>query len=149
MLEVGSEIDIEVLFKEVLGQEYDNYLLPPPSFTSMQAKIIAYDKKEQSIKVLMPILENTLNPYNTMQGGMIVAALDNAIGPLSMLTAPSNVTRRMTTEYRKPLKAEIKNIIVEAHFVEKKGRKLFFEGSIKDEKGTLYVTALAEQWIIK
>jgi acyl-coenzyme A thioesterase PaaI-like protein len=146
---MNREIDAMTLFKDVLGNEAENYILPPESFTVMQSRILDFDPKEKTIAITMPILDFTLNPFNTMQGGMIVAALDNAVGPLSILTFPFNVTRRFTTEYIKPLTKEIKNIFIEARFIEKKGRKLFFEAHIKDEHQTLYVTALAENWIVK
>jgi len=34
-----------------------------------------------------------------MQGGMIAAAVDNTIGPLSFLVAAPNVTRRLEMKY--------------------------------------------------
>jgi acyl-coenzyme A thioesterase PaaI-like protein len=141
-------IDLMTLFKEVLGDEVENYTLPPESFTVMQSKILDFSPEEKTIEITMPILDFTLNPFNTMQGGMITAALDNAIGPLSLLTFPFNVTRRMTTEYRRPLRKEMENIYIEARFIEKKGRRLFFEAQIKDEDKRLYVTALSENWIV-
>ena len=85
-------INVIELFQEILGDKIDDFLLPPPSFTVMQCEIIAYDEKHKSLIIKLPVLEQWLNPYGTMQGGMIDAAIDNAVGPLSLLIAPLNMT---------------------------------------------------------
>jgi acyl-coenzyme A thioesterase PaaI-like protein len=144
-----ENFDVVALFKEVLGDNLDDFTLPPGSFSSMQCEIIAFDKVEKSITVTMPVLDFTLNPYNTMQGGFITAALDNAIGPLSLLVAPLNMSRRITTDYRRAITKEIELLYITAQLTETKGRKLFFSAELKDCHGTVYTTAVAENWLMK
>ena len=143
-----QEFDIMTLFKEVLGDDLSSYTLPPGSFSSMQCNIIAFDKNQKTITVTMPVLDFSLNPYNTMQGGFITAALDNAIGPLSLLVAPLNMSRRISTEYKRPITQDIDMLYVTAVLSETKGRKLFFHAEIKDAHGVVYSSALAENWLI-
>lgn len=144
-----NSVDIISLLKQVLGEDIKNYAMPPKSFTIMQSEIIDFNADDKTIEISMPILDFTLNPYNSMQGGMIVVALDNAIGPLSLLTAPFNMTRHINTSYRKPITQDIKKIYIRAKLTGQKGRRLFFEADIKDASGTVYVTATAENWLVK
>ncbi len=148
MLEEKKALDLRALYTKVLGDKIDAYALPPESFTVMGCEIIEYNEEEASMVVRMPIKDFTLNPYKTMQGGMIVAALDNAIGPLSMLVAPLNMTRRMNTEYIKPLTQKMGNIYVRARLVERKRKRLFFEATIEDKEGKIYTKTTAEHWIV-
>lgn len=54
-------------------------------------EIIDYQESAKSIVVKIPILKDWINPYSTMQGGFIESAIDNAVGPLSLLSAPINL----------------------------------------------------------
>jgi acyl-coenzyme A thioesterase PaaI-like protein len=83
-----------------LGESLETYRLPPPVFGFMQAEFISYDPKKKHLVVRFPILENYLNPYGAVQGGILAAAVDNALGPLSVLVAPPNLTRRLELTYR-------------------------------------------------
>ncbi len=141
-------IDIDRLFYEVLGEKREQLDLPPPSFQIMKCEIVKFDLDAKSITVKMPVLRLTLNPFGTMQGGMIVAALDNALGPLSMLIAPFNMTRKMNTTYIRPIKEDLKYIYVLSRLTQRKGRRLFFETHIEDASGKLYAKATTENWII-
>ena len=134
-------IDVIELFQEILGDKIDDFLLPPPSFTVMQCEIIAYDEKHKSLIIKLPVLEQWLNPYGTMQGGMIDAAIDNAVGPLSMLIAPLNMTRSIETKLIKVITMKIEYIYVKAMLVEEKKRRLTFNVSVEDDKGVVYATS--------
>lgn len=144
-----KRIDILELYTKVLGEDVKNYTLPPPSFSIMQAEILEYNEEEKSILVKMPILDLWLNPYGTMQGGMIVGAIDNAVGPLSLLAAPLNMTRTIDSKLVKAITMETENIYVEAILVEQKKRRLIFEVSVKDAQGELYAKATLTNFIIE
>jgi acyl-coenzyme A thioesterase PaaI-like protein len=53
----------------------------------MRAKVVGYVEGE-SMTVRFPFDVRFTNPMGVMQGGMIAAAIDNALGPLSYLVAP-------------------------------------------------------------
>ena len=91
-MKTKKAIDVIELFGNVLGEKINAFTLPPPSFEIMQCEIIEYSQEEKSLITKLPVLEQWLNPYGAMQGGMIDAAIDNAVGPLSMLIAPPNMT---------------------------------------------------------
>jgi uncharacterized protein (TIGR00369 family) len=78
----------------VLQKEMDDIMrhagseatFPPNCFLAMKAEFVSYESR-LSLVVAMPVLEESLNPMRTMQGGFLLAAFDNAFGPLSYLAA--------------------------------------------------------------
>ena len=144
-----KSIDVLKLYTEVLGKDVKNYTIPPQSFEIMQAEILEYDEDKKFMLVKMPILDLWLNPYGTMQGGMIIGAIDNAVGPLSLLVAPLNMTRTIDSKLLKAITKDIENIYVEATLVEQKKRRLTFEVSVKDSQGELYAKATLTNFIIE
>jgi len=140
--------DIKKIFEEKLGDKFQDYKMPAPSFSIMQAEIIEYDEAGRSLTIKMPVLETFLNPFGTMQGGMIVAAMDNAIGSLSMLIAPLNMTRNIESKLLKAITMDVELIYITATLAEQKKRRLIFDVTVKDAKGTLYATAKITNWIV-
>jgi acyl-coenzyme A thioesterase PaaI-like protein len=139
---------IMVTIKKNLGKSWDNYRIPPPVFGFMQAEFVEYDPEKRRLAVRFPILENYLNPYGAVQGGILAAAVDNAFGPLSVLVAPPNLTRRLEMTYSKPVKIEMKFILVEARFIEQVGQSLVFAADVRDSGGVRLARAKATHWII-
>jgi len=141
-------IDVIELFQEVLGDKINDFTLPPPSFSVMQCEIIEYDKANKSLITKLPVLEQWLNPYGTMQGGMIDAAIDNAVGPLSMLVAPPNMTRTIETKLIKAISMDLEYIYVKAQLVEEKKRRFTFEVSVEDAEDVVYATSKIVNFMI-
>ncbi|MGD9002287.1 MAG: PaaI family thioesterase, partial [Anaerolineae bacterium] len=54
-----------------LGERIDDYAIPPPVFTAMRGQFLAFDRDGGALTARFPVLETYLNPYGTMQGGMI------------------------------------------------------------------------------
>lgn len=72
---------------------------PPNCFLTMKAEFVSYESR-LSLIVSMPVLEESLNPMQTMQGGFLVAAFDNAFGPLSYLAARAPcVTTNLSAQF--------------------------------------------------
>jgi len=141
-------LDIIGLFSKVLGEKVKEFDLPPPSFTVMQAEIIAFDEAQKTLLTKMPVLKEWLNPYGTMQGGFINAAIDNAVGPLSMLVAPLNFTRTMETKYIKGIGMDVGYIYVKATLVEEKRKRLTFEVEVTDREGNVYNKGKVVNWVV-
>lgn len=141
-------INITSLFEKVLGDKIKDFTLPPPIFEVMKCEIIEYDAVQKSLITKMPVLKEWLNPYGTMQGGMIDAAIDNAVGPLSMLVAPANMTRTIETKLLKAIVMDVGYIYVQAHLAEEKKRRLTFEVSVVDDEDTVYATSKVVNFIL-
>jgi acyl-coenzyme A thioesterase PaaI-like protein len=133
---------------ERLGDQMGAFHLPPPVYLTMQAEVLEIDVESGRLKVKFPVLEAYLNPYGSMQGGMVGAAIDNALGPLSMLVAPPNVTRRMELKFSRPVTMDLIEFIVDARFIDQEGRTLRFTADARDLDGALLARASATHWII-
>lgn len=126
----------------------DTIVFPPPVFDAMQGEIIEYNQEDESIRVRFPVLHEQLNPYGTMQGGIIAAAIDNTIGPLSMLVSTPNFTRYMNVKYGKAIPLDLGSINVSAKFTGQKKRQLYFEALVEDSDGNKLASAKATHWVI-
>jgi acyl-coenzyme A thioesterase PaaI-like protein len=142
-------IDVTELFSKVLGEKIENFELPPQSFSVMQAEIIDFNMKEKMLITKIPVLKSWANPYGTMQGGMINAAIDNAVGPLSMLVAPLNFTRTMESKFIKPVTSDLETIYVLASLIEEKKKRLTFDVIVMDDMENVYATAKVVNWIVE
>ena len=141
-------IDILTLFAEALGDKLDQFNLPPPSFEIMECEILEFDATKKFIIVKMPVLELWLNPYGTMQGGLILGAVDNAVGPLSLLVAPKNMTRNIESKLLKPITKEMEYIYVTATLREQKKRRLIFDVLVQDREKDIYAKATLTNWTV-
>jgi acyl-coenzyme A thioesterase PaaI-like protein len=140
--------ELHPLLKEKLKGRVDEINFPPPVFETMQGKVVDFDINKETLTNRFPVLNKYLNPYGTMQGGIIAAAIDNTIGPLSLLVSPPNFTRYLTVKYGKVVSPEMGYIIVKAQFIRKKKRQLFFEAIVENSDGDKLASAKATHWVI-
>lgn len=132
-----------------LGDRIEAYPVPPPVFKAMEGEFVAYDAGAATLTARFPVKEHYLNPYGTMQGGMIAAAVDNTLGPLSMLVAPPNVTRRLQVTYSRPVTLETAHILVTARLVGRDGRRLRLRADVTDLNGRRVARAKAGHWVVE
>ena len=144
-----KSIDVITLFKELLGKKIDDFKLPPPSFELMRCEIIEYDKEQNSLTIRVPVLKDWQNPFGTMQGGLVVGAIDNAVGPLSMLVAGANMTRAIETKYLKAITMDVGMVYVTAKLLEQKKRRLTFDVSVEDALGKVYTRATVVNFVVE
>ena len=145
-LELSNQI-IAALHRQH-GDRIGQYAFPPPIFNAMQGQILDFDSQQAVLSVRFPVLESWLNPYGMMQGGMLAAAMDNAIGPLGALVAPANVTRHMEVKYSRAATLDIGFVCVIARLVERDGRWLIFKAEANDPDGLRLARAKARHWIL-
>jgi acyl-coenzyme A thioesterase PaaI-like protein len=136
------------IIEEGLGDSRDEYLIPPPIFVAMEGEFLAFDLEPGSLTTRFPVLEQQLNSYGSMQGGMVAAAVDNTLGPLSMLVAPPNVTRRLEMKYSRPVTPQVEYITVAGKYLGRDGRWLRFSAVVRDPQGVLLARARATHWIV-
>lgn len=141
--------DIMHMLRERLGDGIDDYTLPPPVFVAMRGQFLDADLDAGVLRARFPVLERYMNPYDTMQGGMIAAAVDNTIGPLSVLVAPPNVTRRLRMTYSRPVTLEMGHIVVRAELLERDERWLFFRAEVHGPEGQRLTRSRAKHWILE
>jgi len=139
---------LDILEKR-LGERIDEYSFPPPVFTAMDGQFLHLNIDSGLLSAKFPINKKLLNPYGSMQGGMIAAAVDNTIGPLSVLVAPPSVTRKMEIVFSKPARFEMRHIVVLARLIGRKGRHLAFDAEVRSPDGVKLARAKATHWIIE
>lgn len=115
--------------------------LPPPIFTDMAGEFVALDVEAKTLTVRFPVQARYQNPMGFMQGGMIAAAIDNAIGPLSFMVAAPNVTKTMEVTYLRPIPATVSEITVVAAFESQQGRELIFTAVVLRGDGAKFAEA--------
>jgi len=120
---------------ELLKQRLPSGLqLPPPCLTSMQAEPLEYEEG-QWLSMRFPVLPNYQNPLGYMQGGFIVAALDNTLGPFSYLVAPPSVTAHLAVEYLRPVLPATAYIDCVARLVTRTSRNLYLSAEVSNPEG--------------
>jgi len=137
------------LSKKVVGDHLGQFDFPPPVFREMQGEFVALDLEAGELSARFPVPERYLNPYHAMQGGMVAAAVDNTLGPLSVLVAPVSVTRKLELTYSHPATVEMGHILVKARLVERKGRWLTLEAEVRSPEGKRLARAKALHWIVE
>ena len=114
----------------------DNGLeLPPKVFLDMEGEILHMDDTTQSLKAKFPVKTRYQNPLKYMQGGMIVAAIDNTVGPLSFMVAPPSVTSQINTTFIRPVTPNDEFIFIEAQVTERTRRQLFITATVTNAEG--------------
>ncbi len=123
--------------------------LPPPIFADMAGEFVDLDMAAKTLTVRFPLQARYQNPMGTMQGGMIAAAIDNAIGPLSFMVAAPNVTKTMEVTYLRPIPASVAEITVVAAFAGQNGRELTFVADVLRGDGAKLATARSVNVLLK
>ena len=102
--------------------------VPPKSFQEMKGEILEYEPGRLTAR--FPVQTRYRNPFGFMQGGFVVAAVDNAIGLLSLLEAEPSVTTQLNTTYIRPIGPKVEAIVIEARVVAKTRGHLYMEAEV-------------------
>jgi uncharacterized protein (TIGR00369 family) len=141
-----TKYDLEKLFA-TMGS-FGDLKIPPPVFDMMSGEILAVDLPNRTLTAGFPVKEAYQNPMGFMQGGMIAAAIDNTLGPLSFMVAKPSVTKTLEIRYKRPVTPDIAKIIAQAEVVELTEQTLTIEVKVRSEKGKLLAEATAHHVIM-
>lgn len=123
--------------------------VPPKCFVDMEGEFVDFDEADKRLAARFPARERYHNPLFTMQGGLIVAAIDNTIGPLSWLVAPPSVTTQMNTSYIRPVTRDDTHILVEGVADEITRRQIFLSARVTNPAGKLVAVCHATCAVIQ
>lgn len=107
-------------------------------------KILALDADNGTIKVEFAAVPDFINAIGTIQGGIITAMLDDAMGPVATAFLGGQhmtPTVELKTNFIRP--AMIGPLFVEARVVHRGRDIVFLEGAMKDREAKLIATATA------
>lgn len=126
----------------------NNMELPPKVFIDMEGEFIEFVPNEKLV-VRFPNKDRYMNPFGFMQGGVLVAAMDNTISPLSYASAPPSITKEIKTKFKRPVKRVEEYVDVVASIVEKASSFILLKAEVLNEKGKLVANSLANCVYIK
>ena len=136
-------MEIDILSKLLqLSPSETNMELPPKVFVDMGGEFIDF-VEGVSLTARFPNMERYMNPFGFMQGGIIVAAMDNTISPLSYVSAPPNITKEINATYKRPIKACDRFIDVVATVTKKTTSNIILHAEVLNEKGKLAAKGVA------
>jgi len=122
--------------------------LPPRIFSDMEGEFI--DLVEGiSLTARFPNKDRYMNPMGFMQGGIITAAIDNTVSPLSFMLGSPNVTQTISTTFKRPIKKTDRFVIVKASMIEKTETHIVMQAEVKSDSGKLMANGVAKCVFIK
>ena len=155
-MSVPPALDPQKLLDAMRGGGAAGLKVPPPVFEDMQAEVRDYrpgdadrDGVGASMTVRFPVLERYQNPMGVMQGGVVAAAIDNVVGPLSYLVAPPSVTAQLAVTYLAPATPDTEHVEVTARLVARAGRQLVFDAVATAPDGTEIAVARLTNTVVR
>lgn len=130
----GHDNIIKALIPQI-NKIYDKELIFD-CFTSMRGEFLAFDKHQNELTAKFPFLKEQRNPLGCMQGGFIVAAMDNTLGPLCFLGSTPGVTTQLNVSYVRPVTPNDEYIWVKAKIIAITTHQTFIRAIVtnKDDK---------------
>ncbi|MCB1167226.1 MAG: PaaI family thioesterase [Leptospiraceae bacterium] len=125
----------------------DGMQVPPPVFTMMDGRIELYEQGKR-LKAVFPVREEYYNPMNRMQGGMIAAAIDNTMGPLSFLVAGPAFTLSFYVDFVRGIDAS-RMLHVEAVVISRSRTNLILEATASDPRGKIVARASSQFQVLR
>jgi uncharacterized protein (TIGR00369 family) len=123
--------------------------IPPPVFVEMGGEFVDMDLDAALLTVRFPVESRFQNPLGYMQGGIIAAAIDNVIGPLSFMVAPPSVTKSLTIDYLRPVNENVEAIYVTARLERRQERELIFVADVRRHDEALFARARSVNILLK
>lgn len=125
-----------------------NIEIPPKIFVDMEGEYIEHIEGK-SLTARFPVKERYQNPLKAMQGGMIVAAMDNTFGPLSYMVAPLSVTTHINATYIRPVTVDDRFIDVTATVIEITKNLLHMRAEVRNPDGELVAISQLINYFVK
>lgn len=137
------------LLEKLLSQfgSFPGVEVPPKVFVDMDAEVLHFAENE-SLTIRFPVKEKYQNPFGHMQGGMIVTAIDNVLGPLAFMVGKPSVTTQLSTQYVRPVLSTDPYIDITATLVTKTKNQIILRAEAKNMKGKLVAIAQATQQVV-
>src|SRR5262245_58362594 len=107
-------------------------------------KLLTLDDAKGTIEVEFSALPDFINPIGTIQGGIITAMLDAAMGPAATAFLGGHhaaVTAELKTSFMRP--AAVGSVFVEANVVHRGRSIVFLRGRMKDGENRLIAESTA------
>lgn len=128
-----------------MGYRFD----PPEVFREMDAQIVTFDAEKETIEVRFPVKRGYRNPMGAMQGGMVVAAMDNTFGPLTVLLGTTSVTTQLNTSFVKPVGRGESHVTVVARVTARSRRQIHMAAEVRNAQGDVAALGTASFLVLE
>jgi len=147
---MSDSFDQDMFFKMMQANipEGMDIEIPPKVFLDAEGEILSMDFEEKRMRIRYPVKERYLNPLRYVQGGIIVALMDNTMGPLSYVVAPPSVTLSLNIQYKRPATGDLPYIDIEAWVTEQTRRLVYMDGTAYNPEGKVLITAQATAMLV-
>lgn len=127
----------------------DGHLPPPKAAETLGIKILNVDGDEGVIEVSFEAIEAFTNPMGNVQGGFLVAMLDDTMGPaLAATLKEGELAPTLSLNVNFHLPASIGRLIGRGRVDRRGGRVCFLSGQL-EQSGQVVATATATALIQK
>lgn len=140
---------MEVERKGPFWDMIDGKVPPPPAAELLGWKLLEIDPEKGRIRVQFEAKREFLNPVGNVQGGILTAMLDDAMGPALMCTLPPGYfapTVELKTSFMRS--AKLGPLFATGRVVFKGKSIGFVEGTLRDDDGKMIATATATVRIV-
>ncbi len=124
-------------FPNTLPEKFANFefngrklMWPPPCFLDFNASIVNLDLEAQTLRVCFPNAERLHNPAGIIQGGNLIAMMDNTVGPLSYLVAPPSTTTQLNATFLRPALPEYNYVEVLGEVTHQTKNQIFLKATV-------------------
>jgi len=138
-----SKPNLESLLSTIPVELRQGLELPPKIYVEMEGELLGY-KEGKLLTIRYPFKEYYQNPFGYMQGGIISAAIDNTVAPLSYLACATNITKSITTKFIRPVLNTYSHIIVEARLNKSDGNNITLNAVVRSPEQDLLATGVVE-----
>ena len=135
--------------KPAVRSVFDDFQLPPIS-KLLGWRMIEFDAEAGVVKIGFEGKKDFCNPSGFIQGGMLTAMLDDAMGPAAFIMSGGKLytpTITLTVNFIAP--GKVGGFVCEAKVVQMGKSVVFVEGRLMDEAGTLVATATSTSRLVE
>src|SRR5262245_42180079 len=117
---------------------------PPPAGVLLGWELVAVDPEAGTIEVAYTATDQFLNPFGSVQGGLLAAMLDDTLGPALVATLGPGESAPTTDLHVQFLRPARPGRLVGRGRIVRKGRDVgFMSGELVDEDGDVVAVATA------
>ena len=138
--------DHDAIVSHWVSVSSDDLTFPPNCFFHMELRFTEWNPEERTLTARFPMKSEFFNPRNFIQGGFLVAALDNVLGPLSYLSGFPSVTTQLNTTFIRPAARDLQYFQVQAEIVDVTNTRVYSKAEALGPSGGIlaYIQATSQ-----
>jgi acyl-coenzyme A thioesterase PaaI-like protein len=140
--------DHDAIVSRWISASPDELTFPPNCFFHMELRFTEWNPQARTLSARFPMKSEFYNPRNFIQGGFLVAALDNVLGPLSYLSGFPSVTTQLNTTFIRPAASDLQYFEVHAEILDITKTKVYSKAEALGPSGRILTCIQATSQIV-